>query len=44
MVTTIFCDDLSRRGIPFRRPADPFNDPDWRQLLFDVYGAPDYLR
>ena len=44
MVTAIFCEDLSRRGLPFSRPTDPFNDPDWRRLLFDVYGAPDYLR
>lgn len=42
-VTEIFCEDLSRRGIPFVEPADPFTDPQWRKTLFDTYGAPDYL-
>ncbi len=43
MVTRIFCEDLSRRGIAFAEPRDPFADPAWRRVLFDVYGAPDYL-
>jgi len=41
-VTRIFCEDLRRRDIAFSEPRDPFVDPAWRRLLFDVYGAPDY--
>ena len=43
MVTRIFCEDLDRRGIEFSEPADPVTDPAWRGVLFQVYGAPDYL-
>ena len=42
-VTAIFCEDLARRGVEFTEPDDAFTDPAWRRLLFDVYGAPDYL-
>lgn len=42
-VAEIFCEDLAQRGVAFAKPADPANDAAWRQTLFDVYGAPDYL-
>ena len=39
-VTGMLCDDLAERGLPSRRPADPLNDPQWRELLLGTYTAP----
>ena len=39
MVVDMFAADLRERGIPFKLPADPVADPEWKQLLTDVYTA-----
>ena len=40
MITDIFAGDLRDRGITFRYPDDPANDPHWRAVLTDAYPAP----
>lgn len=39
-VSDIFCADLERRGIPFKRPADPFTDKAWQRRLVQSYPPP----
>jgi hypothetical protein len=34
---SIFADDLRRRSIVFRIPADPLSDNEWMELLDRVY-------
>jgi hypothetical protein len=36
-VVDVFSADLDARGIPFRRPADPFGDSGWQELLRKTY-------
>lgn len=43
MVVEIFAEDLAQRGIRFTVPDEPATDPQWREVLFRTYGAPDYL-
>jgi hypothetical protein len=32
--------DLAKRGLPSRRPSDPLDDAEWRQLLAGTYTTP----
>jgi hypothetical protein len=36
----IFIDDLRERGLTVSAPSDPFEDPEWRNLLQTTYGSP----
>ena len=40
LVTDLFCEDLSVRGIAFSRPDDPFNDLSWKRMLERIYAPP----
>lgn len=39
-VVDIYLDDLDRRGVRAKRPADPLEDPDWREVLQATYAPP----
>jgi hypothetical protein len=36
-VVDLYLSDLEQRGVRAERPADPFRDRDWQNLLGDVY-------
>ena len=39
-VVEIFVEDLRRRNVPVKQPYDPFDDPEWRELLQTTYPSP----
>jgi hypothetical protein len=39
-VVDIFLDDLQERGLSVSRPADPYEDAEWRNLLQATYKSP----
>ena len=39
-VVDIFLDDMETRGLSISRPSDPFEAPQWRNLLQTTYGSP----
>lgn len=39
-VVELFREDLSARGLPSHRPADPLGDAEWRMLLEQAYVCP----
>src|SRR5262249_19878461 len=39
-VVDIYLTDLAKRGVTVARPADPFADDRWRELLQRVYAPP----
>lgn len=39
-VVEMLCADLAARGLPSRRPADPLNDTEWREMVASTYTSP----